>query len=153
MTTYSCIEKCYCGQVHRFDQVESKYKSYIAPGKLQSLPHANYHPVFVRYIKCERCLKIFFNTKQAFWNNGEVVESKNLYEDDPTCCEECLPIVQKRRLEIYDGITPGTADILARLERIEKELQETLKSLQYSQILAKLDVLSEKCDALERLVE
>ena len=115
MTEYSGDAKCHCGSYHHFIGVTDKYN-----------PHyAKFHHALVRYIKCERCMKIFFRTKfTERTKSGAFSIPERLYQDDPVCCEECQPIVKQRKLEIYDGITPGTTDVLTRLKNIENELQE-----------------------------
>lgn len=100
----------------------------------------------MRYIKCERCDTIFFNTKKPFSSNEK---PKATYESDPVCCEECRPIALKRKIEKYDGVVPGTTEILQRLDKIERTLQQK----QNEEIMTKLDAILLRCEALEKLIK
>ena len=115
MSIYSGVVDCHCGRQHKLEGVSNFFTKYNAFG---------FHSFLARHVSCARCLKVEFQTTENYELTGEK-------HSDDYICNECKPIAIKRHIEKFDGLTPGTTQMLekldeclARIAKIEERLTD-----------------------------
>lgn len=102
MNGYSGIVDCDCGQKHNVEHVTQGYRKY----------KFSFHSLWVRYVECSRCLKIEFQVHKYRAGFDYLEDEKHTGQH---ICNECRPSYVKSHIEKFDGMTPGTFQILDKL--------------------------------------